>query len=153
MNITRLVPIAVFSVMTLGCSGGSSNNESAAQQSLPIKSVAPSIIQISIEVDEQAMSITPNALNLKTGENGVFSLTLTQGYKFESISGCDATYNQESGKINVTAPEKPCSIKVMAKEQMMIPVTSSVLGFGSLPSLPQSVEQGSRFDIIAKPPI
>ncbi|WP_462154242.1 zinc metalloprotease [Pseudoalteromonas piscicida] len=142
MNITRLASIAIFSVMTLGCSGGSSDNESAA----------PSLTQISIEIDEQGMSVTPNALNLKAGESGEFSLTLTQGYKIESLNGCGATYNQETGKIKVTATETSCSIKVTAqKKRTMVPVTSSVLGYGSLPSLPQSVEQGSRFDIIAKP--
>ncbi|MGA4605153.1 hypothetical protein [Pseudoalteromonas maricaloris] len=152
MNITRLVPIAAFSVMTLGCSGGSSNNESAAQQSQPIKIVAPSLTQISIEIDEQGVSVTPNALNLKAGESGEFSLTLTQGYKIESINGCGATYNLETGKIKVTATETSCSIKVMAqKKQTMVPVTSSVLGFGSLSSLPQNVEQGSSFDINATP--
>ncbi|MBD1581141.1 M43 family zinc metalloprotease [Pseudoalteromonas sp. S16_S37] len=152
MNITRLVPVAAISLMTLGCSGGSSNNESATQQSQPINSAAPSVTSISIVIDEQAMSVTPNALNLKAGKSGEFSLTLTQGYKIESIYGCGATYNEDTSKIKVTATEKSCAIKVTAQEkQTIVPVTSSVLGFGSLSSLPQNVEQGSSFDINATP--
>ncbi|MBQ4852215.1 M43 family zinc metalloprotease [Pseudoalteromonas sp. MMG012] len=157
MISSRVLSIALLSLINIGCS--SDNDTTPTQDSGSIAALVQNSentqttkFNINIEFDNDAISAAPKLLSLSIGEVGDFTLNAQSGYRVTDIKGCDASFDKNTQKIQVVGGSKVCTIYVTSKtNSTLLPITSSVEGYGRFISLPKRVEQGSDFNIVTKP--